>query len=243
MTRRMWLGWILALALLVGALVALLALPVVKEWEIHLPDNPAVQVDEQAVKALLQPFEGQRFLTLPLDQVRQAVMRHPWVADARVVRIWPDRVRIEVMYQRPVARWGERALVNEYGVVFYPSHLQGFEQLLRLDGPEVQDAAELLTMAVWLRQQMGLKGWQLIGVKRHAGGSVETRWWPQRTIWGEMEDYRAQFSRFMAAWPQVRSALREAAISVDLRYSNGFTIRTEQLSGSDGQHGAQKTEQ
>ena len=233
MKQRIWLGWILALGLLTGAVVALLVMPVVKVWEIKLPSQADTRVDEQALKTLLKPFEGRHFLTLPLERVREAVVRHPWVADAKVVRIWPDRVSIEVVLQKPVARWGARGLVNDRGEVFYPENLSGFERLLVLKGPDERDAPELLTMAVWMREQTALMDWRLLAVKRHVGGSVETLWWPQRTVWLEALYYRQQFSRFLEAWPEVNPVLREAASSIDLRYSNGFSLRTRQLNGSD----------
>ncbi len=243
MKRRGWVGWVLTLGLLSGGVVALLSVPVVRQWEIHLPEQTQGLVDEASVRALLKPYEGQRFLMLSLSSVRQALRAHPWVADARVVRIWPDRVRVDITLQRPVARWGDAGLVNGRGEVFRPPAVGDYAQLLRLDGPDPRQAGALLALAVWLRQQTAFMDWRLVEVRQYVGGSVETRWWPQRTIWLEAARYQAQFRRFLEAWPQVRPDLRDTAVMVDLRYSNGFSIRTKPLNGHDGQNGAQKTEQ
>lgn len=46
---------------------------------------------------------GDRLVDLDADAARRSLMAIPWVASARVVRDWPDAVRISVTEERPVA--------------------------------------------------------------------------------------------------------------------------------------------
>jgi cell division protein FtsQ len=142
-----------------------------------------------------------------------------------------------VILHQPIARWGEKGLINGRGEVFYPSQLNGFEDLLQLSGDPAQ-ASMLLTVAVWLRQQTRMLNWQLLAVHRFKGGSLQTRWYPERTVWLSEQHYQQQFAHFLHAWPQLHPTLRERAAEVDLRYSNGFTIRVKEQQD----YGAQKTE-
>lgn len=46
---------------------------------------------------------GDRLIDLDLQAARRSIMAMPWVASARVVRDWPDAVRISVTEERPAA--------------------------------------------------------------------------------------------------------------------------------------------
>jgi cell division protein FtsQ len=50
------------------------------------------------------------FFTVNVDAVRRAAESLPWVASARVRRVWPDALQLHVVEQRAAARWGEAGL-------------------------------------------------------------------------------------------------------------------------------------
>lgn len=60
---------------------------------------------------------GRPLAGLDLDAVRKRLEADPWIADARVSRRWPRRVRIELVERVPVARLSTGALVAVDGVV------------------------------------------------------------------------------------------------------------------------------
>ncbi|MBW1980844.1 MAG: FtsQ-type POTRA domain-containing protein [Deltaproteobacteria bacterium] len=63
---------------------------------------------------------GVNILALDLDDVRQRVASHPWVADVSVIREIPDRVRIVIAERRPFAivRTGDFYLIDSSGYCF-----------------------------------------------------------------------------------------------------------------------------
>ena len=58
------------------------------------------------------------FVSADLDRLRSAVEALAWVDRARVRRLWPDRIRIEIVEQQAAARWGEDGLLNTRGELF-----------------------------------------------------------------------------------------------------------------------------
>jgi len=74
-------------------------------------------------EAVLQPFARDRnrsVLRIPLDARRSQLQQLPWVESARVLRILPNRIRIELTERTPVAflRNGrDLALIDEHGVI------------------------------------------------------------------------------------------------------------------------------
>ena len=74
-------------------------------------------------EAVLQPFARDRnrsVLRIPLDVRRSQLQQLPWVESARVLRILPNRIRVELTERTPIAflRNGrDLALIDAHGVV------------------------------------------------------------------------------------------------------------------------------
>jgi len=77
-------------------------------------------VSRDSVVALFSRDRDHSLLSIPLDTRRAQIERISWVESARVQRILPDRIRVEVTERRPVAflRTGsEMALMDAQGVI------------------------------------------------------------------------------------------------------------------------------
>ncbi len=59
----------------------------------------------------------------------------PWVDRAGVARSWPRALRVQVVEQKPVARWGEGGLLNTRGEVFVQDAQHIPAELPELVGP------------------------------------------------------------------------------------------------------------
>lgn len=62
----------------------------------------AVRSDPAAGVAAAGVGEGAILVWIDTAAVADAVRRDPWVADARVTRVWPDRLIVEVIERTPV---------------------------------------------------------------------------------------------------------------------------------------------
>ena len=79
-------------------------------------------------KTLWEKLNGNYFFA-DLDPMRAAVEEVPWVASAKVERLWPDTIRVEIEKRRPIAIWGGTRLISDRGEIF---------ALKNLDTPEAQ---------------------------------------------------------------------------------------------------------
>ena len=53
------------------------------------------------------------FFNLDIEDIQRNVEELPWVKNAYVRRVWPERITVHVEEHKPVARWGDRSLVTE----------------------------------------------------------------------------------------------------------------------------------
>ncbi|MGD9391960.1 MAG: FtsQ-type POTRA domain-containing protein, partial [Chromatiales bacterium] len=76
---------------------------------LHTERNELQQVIGHAIRG--------GYFTLDVREIQQAVRELPWVAGATVRRVWPDTLVVSVIEHQPVARWGEKRLISDQGIV------------------------------------------------------------------------------------------------------------------------------
>lgn len=178
----------------------------------------------EAVSTHLKPG----FFEVNVDDLQQAVKALPWMANVAVRRIWPDTLLIQATEHVPVAQWGADGVVSDQGVLFYP---QGDmpEGLPVLEGPTGQ-----LDLVLQQYQTMRKLIHQFDSTIVHLVLDERRAW----TLWmdtgvelklGRKEAYQ-QLLRFAQVYPQVFSTRRYGRHVVDMRYSNGFSVRWDDQS-------------
>jgi cell division protein FtsQ len=233
---RGWLRWLLlALACLAAAiLLAHYAVrpsgPAVNALVIHVPANKVLTAG-QVRSAVAGVVHGGVF-DVDLATVRAAVQKLPWVASARVSRIWPDALGVSVQLRRPVARWGKDALVDANGVVFAPSNLSAFSALPMLDGPADQ-AADVLNDFSRVQAEVRQVGLRATGLDDNARGEMSVTFESGlQLVLGRKAPFE-RLERFIhIAVPALGPKLARAA-TVDMRYPNGFAVGWK----GEGDHG------
>jgi cell division protein FtsQ len=78
-----------------------------------MPGAPAItDARAQEVRALIVPEGRRSILSLDPEDVRARVESLDWVADARVRRLWPSTLRVEVKRRQEYALWEEQGQLS-----------------------------------------------------------------------------------------------------------------------------------
>jgi cell division protein FtsQ len=214
---------------LVGAIAALAVLGMLLAVGLDQPvrsiviDGPfqrvaAVEVQQAALGALKGGI-----VSADLDRLRTAVEALAWVDRARVQRLWPDRIRVEVVEQQPAARWGDDGLLNTRGELFATGVRHVPPELPRLDGPdgtEEQVAQRFLATQGRLSQL----GFQVVALRLDARGAWELDLSTGVTVRLGRRQVDERMDRFVEFGAPVISGRASEVRYVDMRYSNGFAI-------------------
>lgn len=212
-------GALLALASLAG----LLALGLDQPVRSLVVDGPfkrvaAVEVEQAARGALTGGF-----VSADLERLRHAIEALTWVDRARVVRQWPDRIRIEVVEQQAAARWGDDGLLNTRGELIATGLRRIPPELPRLDGPpgsEWQVTQRYLAVQGRLVEQ----GLRIAAMRLDARGAWELDLTNGVTVRLGRRQVDERMERFMQIGAQVIAGRAADVAYVDMRYSNGFAI-------------------
>ncbi len=173
------------------------------------------------------------FFTADIQRIRQAGLSLPWVDDVSIARVWPDKLIMTVSEQQPIARWGEKALVNDRGQVFYPVKPMHKWPELRLSGMD-EKAPQVLEFHAQMKAGFAAR-------KLHISAlSLDDR--AEWTIVLEndlqivlgREDAQEKLRRFLGLYEEI-SGKELKPRRVDLRYEQGFAVDWQEPNSASGQ--------
>ncbi len=221
--NRAWRAVVLTLLLAALAGVAAVWLRTV-HWPVEVVriDGEMRHTDGGELEQLVTAHVQAGFFATELRTLRRELIELPWVRDATLRRVWPNRIEVEIREHAAAAVWNEDALVSQRGQVFRPDEITA-EGLPRLVGPSGQ-AGKMLAYLATLDLRLQSVGLAVAAVKQD-----ERRSW---TV--ELDDgieFRlgrssidARLDRLLRVWYQAVAGQREQVRAVDLRYPNGFAI-------------------
>jgi cell division protein FtsQ len=170
------------------------------------------------------------FFTVRLDEVRRLMETVPWVAQASVRRLWPNRLQITLREHRALGGWGDGRLLSDNGVLFVANVAEAeiFGPLPTFAGPDVEargiaaryyDFAALvapLSLAIDAIDVSDRRSWTL----RASGPGVAPtilelgRDDPPGTLTRRLTD-------IVASYPMVTARVGGPPARIDARYTNG----------------------
>ena len=213
------------------ALNQVVRLPVFALRAIHV-EGEVTRNSVSTIRANAAPKIAGNFFTTDLLSDKRAFESVPWVRQAVVRRVWPNRLAVRLEEHRPAAVWGTDSatdkLVNSYGEVF-EANLGDVEDdsLPTLSGPD-GSSAHMLAMLNRLRPVFGrldahIEGLSLSGrgswrLELDTGAEVELGR-------GSDEEVLTRTDRFVSTLTQVTSRYQRPLEYADLRHNDGYAVR------------------
>lgn len=195
------------------------------------------------LKTNVVPHLSGNFFTLELDRARQAFESVPWVRSAVIHREFPNRLRVRLLEQHPLALWGEEGsstLLNEQGQVF-EANLGEVEAdaLPRLKGPASQ-SQQVLGMYQTLRPVLQGADMDIDELELSPRGSWKVSTSQGVTIElgrGQPQALTVLLQDFLRTLPQITSRYGRSPKSLaaaDLRHKDGYALRLQGVTTTEG---------
>jgi cell division protein FtsQ len=180
-------------------------------------------VDPAAVRNAVLPQLGSGFFTTSVEQVGTAVESLPWVAEADVRREWPHTLRIDIVEEVPVARWGSDGLMDAHGKVFTRSEDKAYAAMPVLFGRD--DAArDVLAQYNTLAGLLAPRGIKIAALSVDPRGAATVVLDDGIEVRLGREEATERLARFSALALPALNAKLAAVAYVDMRYTNGFAV-------------------
>jgi len=226
-----------ALYVLGGLMLAALLV----NWMMRLPvfglrmiqiEGDVLRNGVSTIRANAAPKLAGNFFTTDLARDKRAFESVPWVRQAIVKRVWPNRLAVRLEEHRPAAVWGGDPsgdkLVNSYGEVF-EANLGDVEDdsLPTLNGPD-GSSIHMLAMLNRLRplferldarvDALSLSGRGSWRVELDTGADVELGR-------GSDDEVLVRTDRFLSTLTQVTQRYQRPLEYADLRHNDGYAVR------------------
>ena len=170
------------------------------------------------------------YFTIRLDDARRLFETVPWVAQASVRRIWPDRLQVTLREHRALGAWNDGRLLSDRGELFVANVAEAeiYGPLPAFSGPDAlarevarryyefasELAAQSLTVdAIEVSER---RSWV---VQVAGGGAATTFELGREETPGALQRRMADV---VAAYPLVSARVGGPPARVDARYANGF---------------------
>ncbi len=223
-------GVLLATVYVVGTRVLALPFFALREVQIEtvnkdrLGNMSLTHVTRDQIEQVIRNSASGNFIMLDLEKLQNAFMELPWVRSVKILRKWPPALNILLEEHKPLAYWGEAALINTKGEIFHA--IVDNVRLPVFTGPD--NSSRLITRQYQifnkLLQPAGQTATEIVLTPRHA--------WHVRLNTGTWlklgrEQIEQRLKRYVAIRTQYSEVLNQYENSgyVDLRYANGFAVR------------------
>ena len=227
--------------------IGLILLVLLGAWLVHITGDsrrfPVSEVevlgtldytDRDELRELVVAQTKNGFYRLDIDQIRLDVMKLPWIAEAHVRRVWPDRLSIDAVEHEPAARWNDDGLISKRFELFKPPQLNPdavqraewlayFARFPQLSGAIGRHEAVLSgyrTMQVYLAD-FDVEVEALIEDDRRSQTLILSNNVSVKLGASEIEE---RVRRFVSLYERLVLPLEGKSVKFDMRYTNGFSM-------------------
>ena len=184
--------------------------------------TPLRQVSAAQLQAVLVRHGAGNFFAVPIDELRGAIERLPWVRAAAVRRVWPDRLEITIEEHVALARWRGDALVNTHGERFAGSTQAELPVFIGPPGTEAEVTRRYVRFSRLLAP-LGSPLERIVLSPRHAW-QLKLADGLQLMLGRDADAAEQRLERFVGSYVAAPGIAASARL-VDLRYPNGFALR------------------
>ncbi len=195
------------------------------KWPIRWLDvsGPFQRVSADQIRSALVDEVDGGFFSVNLERVRLIAEEIPWVSRAQARKQWPETIEIRVLEHQAVAHWGKGQLINDEGTAFTVPAAEQIQGLPYLSGPQEQVES---VVTLWQQMSKRLQGLSLEvqDLRVYERGAWELKLNTNTTVRLGREDVLPRLQRLVSSWESLTQQGSRIPVSIDLRYTNGFSV-------------------
>lgn len=181
-------------------------------------------LDPQTLQQIIIPYTGNGFYYLNVFGVKHQLLKLPWVYSVSITRKWPDTITVNIAEQQPIAQWGENALINIDGDIFYPEIATFPKNLPSMFGPENQQRMVFQTYQK-MQQLLAPLQQNLVQLTLSSPDLWHLTLASGTTILISDQEPLVQLKQLVKLYPQISQGHNNPPKSIDMRYNNGLAIK------------------
>ncbi len=197
------------------------------------PGSAMRHVNKDTLIETVRQAPSGNFFTVDMNTIKEVVQQVPWVRKATVRRLWPDTLVVMIEEHRAAALWEDSRLVSVYGELFSANLDEAVEDgpLPQLGGPDGSEH-EVMSRFQEIQAVVSPLGVQPVAVNL----SARLAWTAKLDDGTELligkdrgVPIAERIGRWVESYPLVTERMQRLASVIDLRYPNGYAVRSLEM--------------
>ena len=201
---------------------------------INRPENLTIQsvevtgdlkyLNQDELQPIIEPFVSTNLYLLDAKNLETELEFNTWVYSASMTKLWPDKLRITIHEERPIAFWGEDSMLNEFGEIIDAQLPEKMGQLPILFSPEDNGrnmVENYLKVQEWTRDFPA----KIVEFREDSRGSWQLKLASGLVVNIGRDQQEKRLRRFVIGYKEELVDQINKVHTVDLRYTNGFAVK------------------
>ena len=181
-------------------------------------------VNKSQVDLIKNKFIKKNFFGLSLEETRVAFKKLPWVRDVSIRRDWnKSGLIVEIESHKPIARWGNRGLVNTFGEIFHAAYDDNLPLFLGPDEFVEEMTVKYRQINKILEKELMQIG--TISLSNRLSWEIYTNNNIRIFLGKEDNNIVRKLNLLIENYQFILSELKSRVEYVDLRYKDGFSVK------------------
>lgn len=194
-------------------------------------DGATRHIDKTVIANQVAAGINGRILELDLGAIQERLVEEPWINEVEVRRAWPPALQVNLIEEVPVARWGNRGLLNHQGDIFWPDKVDAYQALPELSGPS-HETVRIMQQFRDLNSLFIRSGITLAGLELESRGAWTLHLNNGIKVVAGRDDLMPRLRRFIQVYETQLVNQQESIEEVDIRYTNGVAVKWKKGSGT-----------
>jgi len=180
-------------------------------------------LEEQELAELVNMEIDGGFLSMNLNQLRQELQSHPWIHQVSVRREWPSTLKVEVIEEVPIARWGKKGFLNRLGDQLSLPENSNLKSLPVLEA-DFGSSQDMIAQYLLLAELLAPTDLRLTELQRDAVGAWQIETTSGVRIVLGRDQIIEKIRRLIVVWGSGLDVQLNNIATIDLRYPNGLAV-------------------
>lgn len=163
------------------------------------------------------------FFGLSVSALKEDLCYLPWVKDAIVRRVWPDKLKVTIFEHQPLAIWNDRAVLTMDGALIMPDDVSLLLSLPKFYGPEGKQE-QILNLWQTMEKQLSPIDLKIVKLDLAARGSLKLSLSNGIEVNLGTQETNTRLQRFVRVYDKLLYKQDKKIAYVDLRYTSGLAV-------------------
>ena len=181
-------------------------------------------INKSQVDLIKNKYIKKNFFAVNLQDTRDAFKKLPWIRDVSIRRDWNKfGLLVEIESHKPIARWSNRGLVNNYGEIFHAAYEDNLPLFVGPDEFVGEMTVKYNQINKILKKELMQIG--TISLSNRLSWEIYTNNNIRIFLGKEDNNIEKKLNILIENYQFILSELKSRVEYVDLRYKDGFSVK------------------